>query len=748
MWMSNIAAKWHGTLRIVFSIIVFMLFLRLINFSFSGSRYSYSEGDIAKEKIVAWQNTEYSDPAKTAYKKSEVRRAISPVFSVNTNAQIQTLTLMSNLIKTVKSKNNIDLMNLSKDIFQQYNTWLSPPTLQFLRNTTSSQKTLGLLEKILTTLYSYYYFDKRKNYFANYNDYGIILRNPAGVSRDYSPLGKRRALFQPLDEAWLRKRIRAVLPNLYNRLVPVLAEIVSKLAVPNVLFDKEHTRLRESVILSKVKPVVLKLKKDEVVVRKGDRINAVQLSMLKALNKSVKKWEIPNFVGLGLLLLLFLSLIFFHLKRVFAINIFEFGRKELLLLFFLFLNLLLSVFAINFHSRYLLLPVALFIPVSFTSMSIGLLFNEDLAYFWTVMVAGLTMLVTRSDFLSFGMVLGSGVVAVYLTRNSIKRTDIWRAGFFSGLFIALCLLAAAFLRQYSFELLMHGVVLGFVNCLLSAVMVVGMIPLFEGALGIATRFKLLEIADTNSPLLKRMLIEAPGTYTHSLLVGNLAESAAESIGGNPLLARVGGYYHDIGKMEQPQYFSENQSSGEKSKHRDLKPSVSRSILIAHVKRGKELAKKEGLPQAVIDFIEQHHGTSLIKFFYLKALDNKDQTMVSREDFSYPGPRPQTRETAIVMLADSVEAASKALKNPTPQRIKGMVNEVIQTKFMDGELNESSLTLLDMQKITECFTKITTSLFHVRVEYPANENLAEAEKRSKDEKESNNKIKNRGSGTNE
>jgi putative nucleotidyltransferase with HDIG domain len=203
---------------------------------------------------------------------------------------------------------------------------------------------------------------------------------------------------------------------------------------------------------------------------------------------------------------------------------------------------------------------------------------------------------------------------------------------------------------------MKGAGFGILNGILSSIIAVGLIPFFESFLKVPTRFKLLELADTNSPLLKRMQIEATGTYTHSIIVGNLAESAAANIGANALLARVGSYYHDIGKIDHASYFSENQQ-GMENRHKDLKPSVSRSILIAHVRKGAELARREGLPQVVVDFIEQHHGTTIMKFFYHQALDTSSKG-ISKEDFRYPGPRPQTKETAIVMLADSGEAASK------------------------------------------------------------------------------------------
>ena len=237
---------------------------------------------------------------------------------------------------------------------------------------------------------------------------------------------------------------------------------------------------------------------------------------------------------------------------------------------------------------------------------------------------------------------------------------------------------------------------------------------------------LLVLSDLNKPLLRKLAMRAPGTYHHSILVGSLSEAAAEAIGANSLLTRVGAYYHDIGKMDKPEYFVENQKGG-KNPHDKLSPSMSYLIIVSHVKRGLEIAQEHKLPKEIQAFIAEHHGTNLISYFYNKALEKVDAAEISETDFRYPGPKPQSKETGIVMLADTVEAASRTLKDPSVSRLRGMVNSIIDDRFKNCELDESPLTLRELTLIQEAFVQILTGIFHGRIEYPKQERLFGMEK---------------------
>jgi putative nucleotidyltransferase with HDIG domain len=267
--------------------------------------------------------------------------------------------------------------------------------------------------------------------------------------------------------------------------------------------------------------------------------------------------------------------------------------------------------------------------------------------------------------------------------------------------------------------LLSDLIMGFLGGAFTSVLVLGIAPIVESFFGYTTDIKLLELANMDNPILKDVILQAPGTYHHSVIVGTLAEAGAKSIAANPLLARVSAYYHDIGKLKKPLYFIEN-AGGADNKHDHLAPSMSSLILISHVKDGVELARENHLGRRIAHIIQQHHGTSLISYFYQKAKEkeNPEMGLLNEEDFRYPGPKPQTKEAGIVMLADAVEAASRTLSEPTPSRIRGLVQRITNSIFLDGQLEECELTLKDLQKIEESFSRILTAIFHQRIDYPA------------------------------
>ena len=253
------------------------------------------------------------------------------------------------------------------------------------------------------------------------------------------------------------------------------------------------------------------------------------------------------------------------------------------------------------------------------------------------------------------------------------------------------------------------------NVLISLAIVLTLQPIFEYIFRVLTDISLLELSDFNHPLLRRLILEAPGTYQHSLVVANLSESAAEAIGANALLARVGAYYHDIGKLLKPDYFVENLVNY-RDVHKNLKPSMSKLIIFNHVKEGAELAKKHHLNSNIVDFIFQHHGKTLVYYFYQRAKELEPEGK-HEEEYRYPGPKPQSKEIAIVALADTIEALSRTLDEPTPSRIEEMVREVVKKRFMEGELDDCSLTLRDLESITKSFIRVLNAMFHTRVNYP-------------------------------
>jgi putative nucleotidyltransferase with HDIG domain len=357
------------------------------------------------------------------------------------------------------------------------------------------------------------------------------------------------------------------------------------------------------------------------------------------------------------------------------------------------------------------------IPLATGSMLAALLIDIHAAIVFTVITSLIAGVWLNSPLYSI-YVFASGLTAAFGVIRCKKRSSIWRAGLTVSAVSLFTALAITLTRGQiaSLEPLMAA---GFalLNGIAVTMLVSALLPIFEYLFNMTTDISLLELLDLNQPLMRELLVEAPGTYHHSIIVGNLAEAAAEAVGVNPLLARVSAYYHDIGKIKMPDYFIENQIASV-SKHDKLAPRMSSLILLSHVKEGVELARKQKLPQVIIDIIQQHHGTSVQTFFYQKAKEQHDKVApLTEEDFRYPGPKPQSRVAALVLMADAVEAASRVLTDTSPARVSLLVDRIINHCFIDGQLDNCELTLKDIREIRTHFVYLLTSMYHKRINYP-------------------------------
>jgi len=406
-----------------------------------------------------------------------------------------------------------------------------------------------------------------------------------------------------------------------------------------------------------------------------------------------------NFVITLFLLSLYAYLAFRNLKA---------RNYNLLDLIFLFL----IAFAGSFFLIRARLPFYLQ-PFSVVPMLTMLLFNNlEITLLITLATAFSVASFSGSPLQLAILFLISGLFSSIVVAGSHRRTTIIRAGIIVGILQALSVI---FMERFNISL-PERYLFFLLNGIVSSGIVLLFLPFFEYLFETVTNISLLELADSQRPLLKRLILEAPGTYHHSLVVGNLSETASEAVGANALLARVGAYYHDIGKLQKPHYFSENQEA--ESRHDALSPAMSKLIIMNHVKEGVEFAKKYKLNPPLIDFILQHHGNSLVYYFYRRALETlEDDHEIKEEGFRYPGPKPNTKETAIVLLADSVEAATRALKDPSPSKVEEVVHKIINNKFIDGQLDECDLTLKDLEKISVVFIRLLNGIYHSRVTYP-------------------------------
>jgi putative nucleotidyltransferase with HDIG domain len=384
---------------------------------------------------------------------------------------------------------------------------------------------------------------------------------------------------------------------------------------------------------------------------------------------------------------------------------------------FINLSLLLAILVFTTHVFRSYPEVSYYyIPIASFPMLTMLLFNDlQITFLMAFISSAIVTLMTGGNLTFMLTFFLGGLTGAYAVKDARTRGRLLTAGVYVSLVQVLChLLLNPVINRIEFYHIIKPLLLNGIVCI---AVVAFTLKIFETIFGEITNFSLLELSDaSNQRLLKRMIVEAPGTYHHSLIVSNLAEAAADAVGAHGLLARVGSYYHDIGKLIKPEYFTENQLIAG-NKHDDLEPSMSRLVILNHVKEGIELAKKHRLNQKIIDFIPQHHGTALIFYFYQRALEEAGGEKVDEENYRYPGPKPQTRETAIVLLADSVEGATRALDEHTPTKIQEVVRKVINNKFIDGQLDECNLTLKDIEVIASTFTRVLTAMYHGRVKYP-------------------------------
>jgi putative nucleotidyltransferase with HDIG domain len=350
-------------------------------------------------------------------------------------------------------------------------------------------------------------------------------------------------------------------------------------------------------------------------------------------------------------------------------------------------------------------------------MTICLLIGLNVAISFGLIIALAVAFIFQNRLEIFIFFFISGALGAYWVKDCRERTVFIKAGAKVGLLNIVVITAInAYLQRIEGFGIVWDWMFAFGGGLFAGIITAGLVPFFETTFGYATDIKLLELANLDRPILRRLMIEAPGTYHHSVIVGSMVEAAAAEIGANSLLAKVCGYYHDIGKIEKPLYFIENQPPN-LNKHDKLAPSMSKRILVSHVKEGVQIAQEHKLGQRIIDTIMQHHGTSVISYFYEKAKKVKGEQTISIDDFRYPGPRPQTKEAGLVMLADMLEAASRTLNNPTPSRIQGLVQRLINKAFSEGQLDQCELTLNDLHQIAKSFNKILNGIHHHRVEYP-------------------------------
>ncbi|MDR2459894.1 MAG: HDIG domain-containing protein [Deltaproteobacteria bacterium] len=503
-------------------------------------------------------------------------------------------------------------------------------------------------------------------------------------------------------------------------------DLTMALLRPNLILDSsalEEDRLRA---IASVEPVEHRLSAGQIIVREGEIISPLDELLLKALSGESDPFAwTKRTIGLLIILMVFLAVT----QSIANLEKTQGGPKESILMTVLLLMYVLMTWAsirlgegmakgfdfIEVHTIFLAMPIpaAAMLAVIFLGNRRAI----PLAFLGSILAATIAPLET---FAAFIYLCNGTLISILHLRHISERGRFIPSALMCGLVNALTIIGLAlmngnlFLKPFTYDL-----VAAILSGLLSGILASGLVPLFELLMGFTTNLKLMELGNLNRPLLRELMLAAPGTYHHSVIVGSMVEAAAEAIGANPHLARVGAYYHDIGKIKKPLYFIENQSG--ENRHDSLTPTMSVLLLVGHVKDGVDIALANKLPRQVVDIVEQHHGTSLMSYFYHKAQENRgphDPLEINESDFRYPGPKPASKEAGLVMLADICEAATRTLTEPTPMKIRELVRTLVNRSFDDGQLDSSCLVLKDLTVTMEVFTNILVGIYHHRVVYPA------------------------------
>lgn len=476
----------------------------------------------------------------------------------------------------------------------------------------------------------------------------------------------------------------------------------------NSEIDEEITELKRKTVYESF------LDNNKVIVKKNSRIVSVQeivtedkMKMLEELNL-IETGKVDYVFALGIaIILLMLFFLFVLCAKIFCRSVLNYKNNILALAIILTISLLVA--------RILHVYSYLYIPFLVAPMLIAILIDLKLSIIVNFILTLAVSIMTNGDLQYIYMALASGTFASFMVFKSSQRSTISASGIMAALINVVLVACFGIINKSQLRTIALDSLIIIANGFISTIVTMGMLPFWEATFNLITPLKLMELSNPNQALLKKLMIEAPGTYHHSLMVGNLAEVAAENLGANALLARVGAYYHDVGKLKRPDFFGENQISG--NPHDKMTPSLSTFVIISHVQDGVKIAEKYKLPDAIKQIIMQHHGTTLVAYFYHKAKNGDKGELVKEEDFRYPGPKPLSREAAVVMLADSVEAAVRSMTEKTEDKIEALVRKIIKDKLDDGQMDLTGLTFKDLDIIASSFTKVFSGFFHAREKYP-------------------------------
>ncbi|MFC3882964.1 HD family phosphohydrolase [Bacillus songklensis] len=640
------------------------------------------------------------DKESTEKKRKEAKDSVKDVYT----------------LKTEYAQNRVDLAGSIFDFILEVNDELAESEEQ---ETWTAEEQLAEKQKILKEKLPQNIekslSDETFNRLLQANHEELKIAKDAVVTAVHNVM-KDRITVNDVESKKQQVQNQLIYTNVSNELKKAMYNVAQFAIIPNVVYDPIKTEENRRQAVERVEPV--RIKQGQILVEEGQLITTDIYRQLKLVGLLDRSHSVQPLIGLLMLTIIMISFVM-HYFRERSTN-----SDRSLLLYVIVFTVIISVMKIlSFFHEIQVSEIGFLAPVAAGGLLIRILLNERLAVISSIILAVCGSIIFNDGVTTvFNVYVGiyllvSSLAAVLFLSQQHRRSKILQAGLFISLVNIMVILAILLIKNGqldSVELSYYGM-MGIASGVLAAVLTIGLLPFFEAGFGILSTMKLIELSNPNHPLLRKILTETPGTYHHSVMVANLSDSACEAIGANGLLARVGAYYHDIGKTRRPRYFIENQLGG-KNPHDKLPPEVSKNIIIAHATEGAEILRRHKLPKEIVDIAEQHHGTTLLKYFYHKALEQTDQKILEKE-YRYPGPKPQTKEAAVVGIADSVEAAVRSLTNPTPEKIESLVRSIIKDRLQDEQFNECDITLKELDLVTTSLCETLNGIFHSRIEYP-------------------------------
>lgn len=667
------------------NIVFFTVFCILLTLIISFQNFLFQqivENGISKKDIIAQKTITVEDTRRTEQRRKEVAQKVDPILTVTEDDFIKNnLSSLQNSIVKIRQKDKD--MNVKREEM----------SLLFDNEDGNKSNVVFYLLKISD--------DALKNLFDKSN---ITLMNvlSAGISE------------KDVEQHVLKNLIRHHLPSETSRYQgTMIAALLEQVIVPNLVVDEFATEIARKNAQNAVKPYEVTFEKGDKILFEGEPVTKLKRDALRVAGYNLVEL---NWLGLfGIFFVtVFSTLIFTVYKSKYEKNL-TYNQLLIVAILSLILAFITVALPTGFSPYILPFPAFIIIVSIFTTPSVAFISSM-------LLLSNITLGMHYDIQFMTSFTLLNLVSSIFMLNvNFTRRFDLIKAGIYIActgtLFVVSIYMLEKFLIDIENVLIVRDACFVFLNGILSSMVALGFLPILESAFRIVTPYGLAELADHNQPILKRLQMEAPGTYHHSLMVANLCEAAAEAIGANPILAKVGAYYHDIGKLKRPLFFVENQSQfGIENPHKKLNSRLSKMVVTAHTKDGVDIAKEYHLPPIINDFILQHHGDSLASYFYNQAIKEEGAENVKEEQFRYSGPKPQSKEAAILMIADAVEAAVRAMKASTTEEIEAIIDKIIDERVNDNQLSECPLTLADLKTIATTFTRLLRGNQHDRIKY--------------------------------